>query len=127
MILAGEQSTFPKLLFIANRMKIERLIEEGLLHAGSGKADMDRIHRATSNHMHGQAMRTSAETETEDESDSRMLSEARRSSMLQEIQRQVFLNDGGHEDEDTGESEDDPLVADHGEHRKVVGTRENGS
>ncbi|KAL9094013.1 MAG: hypothetical protein Q9165_003683 [Trypethelium subeluteriae] len=29
MILAGQQSTFPKLQFIANRMKAERLIEQG--------------------------------------------------------------------------------------------------
>ena len=122
MILAGEQSTFPKLLFISNRMKIERLIEEGLLQGGSGKADMDRIHRG-SNHMHGQAMRTSAETETEDQSDSRVLSRVdRRSSLLQEIRRQsnVFLDDVGVEDEESGESEDDRMVNNHGEHRKVV-------
>lgn len=34
MIRAGQRSAFPKLLFIENRMKIERLIEGGLLLAG---------------------------------------------------------------------------------------------
>jgi predicted acylesterase/phospholipase RssA len=42
MLQVGQQSTFPKLLFIANRMKIERLVEEGLLlgMAGSRKGSM---------------------------------------------------------------------------------------
>ena len=30
MIRVGQQATFPRLLFLANRMKVERLIEEGL-------------------------------------------------------------------------------------------------
>ena len=30
MMLAGQRSTWPKLLFIQNRMKIEKLIDEGL-------------------------------------------------------------------------------------------------
>ena len=30
MIRVGQQATFPKLLFLENRLKIERLIEEGL-------------------------------------------------------------------------------------------------
>ncbi|KAA6415379.1 MAG: Patatin-like serine [Lasallia pustulata] len=39
MLQAGQQSTFPKLLFIANRMKIERLIEEGVVMGqGDGAA-----------------------------------------------------------------------------------------
>ena len=55
MLLIGQQSTFPKLLFIENRMKIERLIEEGLLLGGSGKADMEGMATRDrgSMHMHG--------------------------------------------------------------------------
>ena len=36
MIRVGERSAFPRLLFIRNRMKIERLIEEGLALGGQG-------------------------------------------------------------------------------------------
>ena len=37
MIRVGEKSAFPRLLFIRNRMKIERLIEEGLLLGKEGR------------------------------------------------------------------------------------------
>lgn len=36
MIRVGQQATFPKLLFLENRMKVERLIEEGLQSSGDG-------------------------------------------------------------------------------------------
>ena len=48
MIQAGQSSTFPKLLFIANRMKIERLMEQGLLLGTTGRDSM---------HLEGQARR----------------------------------------------------------------------
>ncbi|KAI4150753.1 MAG: hypothetical protein LQ340_003916 [Diploschistes diacapsis] len=48
MIQVGQSSTFPKLLFIANRMKIERLIEQGLLLGKGGRDSM---------HLGGQARR----------------------------------------------------------------------
>ena len=49
MIQAGQSSTFPKILFITNRMKVERLVEQGLLLGGSGRESM---------HLRGQARRT---------------------------------------------------------------------
>ena len=61
MLQVGQSSTFPKLLFIANRMKIERLIEQGLLlrqHSRTGRPE--------SLHIHGQAMRTAMEESTEE-------------------------------------------------------------
>ena len=74
MLLAGQQSTFPKLLFIRNRMKIERLLDEGLLLGDAGQTDLRHIvakrrdrerrgHAAKfrdSMHLHGQALRTAS-------------------------------------------------------------------
>ena len=119
MLVAGQQSTFPKLLFIQNRMKIERLIEKGLLLGGSGKADMDGIasRDRESMHMHGQVLRSSAEPSTEDEHEdereTRLVGkEDKRASVIQEFKRQsgVFFDDF-EEGEDTGASEDDVAVA----------------
>lgn len=103
-------------------MKIERLIEKGLLLGGSGKADMDGTasRDRESMHMHGQVLRSSADpsTETEDEhdehEDERMetRSEDSRRSVIQEFKRQsgVFFDDYG-EGEDTGVSDEDLAVA----------------
>lgn len=125
MLLVGQQSTFPKLLFIANRMKVERLIEEGLLLGETGQADMKGIaaRDRESVHMHGQAMRTPVEpaTETDEGEAPRALQlEDRRSSVLQEIKRQsgVFFDDVGIDGEETGESEDESAVVDHDGHGK---------
>ena len=125
MLIAGEQSTWPKLLFIANRMKIERLIEEGLLLGGGnylGSEVKDSRGSRESMHLHGQKLRSSAEpsTETEDESETRQ-NEERRLSVLQEIKRQsgVFFDDIA-VDEETGESEMDEAVAQGNEHGKTA-------
>ncbi|CAF9903830.1 MAG: hypothetical protein GOMPHAMPRED_000568 [Gomphillus americanus] len=53
MLQVGQSSTFPKLLFIANRIKIERLIEQGLL---AGKSSYHSASR-DSMHIQGQARR----------------------------------------------------------------------
>ena len=116
MLLVGQQSAFPKLLFIENRMKIERLIEEGLLLGGSGKADMGGITTKDreSMHMHGQAMRSSAEPSTEDEEESSHLErQDRRASVIQELKRQgsVFYDDSEIDGEDTGISDEETAVA----------------
>ena len=112
MLLVGQQSTFPKLLFIENRMKIERLIEGGLLLGGSGKADREGM--ATQGregmHVHGQAMRSSGEPSTEDDDErSHLEKEDRRTSVIQELKRQgsVFYDDSEIDGEDTGMSEDE--------------------
>ena len=124
MIRVGQQSTFPKLLFIANRMKIEHLVEEGLLLGGSGKQDLDSTNERRSMHLHGQAMRTAAEpsTETEDEDHPRgMRREDRRSSVLQEIKRQsgVFFDDVAVDGEETGESDEDSVALKSNGHGKT--------
>ncbi|CAF9941142.1 hypothetical protein IMSHALPRED_002444 [Imshaugia aleurites] len=109
MLLIGQQSTFPKLLFIENRMKIERLIEEGLLLGGSGKADMEGM--ATRDR--GTAIRTSAEPTTEDEDERPLLEkEDRRAGVIQELKRQgsVFYDDSEIDGEDTSISEDETAV-----------------
>lgn len=116
MLLAGKQSTFPKLLFIENRIKIERLIEDGLLIGGSGKADMGSMasQDRDSMHMHGQAMRASAEPSIEDEHERAHLEkEHRRASVIQELQRQgsVFYDDSEVDGEGTGTSDDEAVVA----------------
>ena len=113
MIQAGQQSTFPKLLFLANRMMIEHLIEEGLLLGRQGDAYADNtIHRDDESfHLHAQEIRNGAEGSSADE---RPLSEHgnRRSSMIQEIKRQsrVFFDDydegeGGGTDTSAAEEE----------------------
>ncbi|KAL8729848.1 MAG: hypothetical protein Q9166_004489 [cf. Caloplaca sp. 2 TL-2023] len=108
MIRAGQRSTFPKLLFIENRMKIERLIEEGLLLAQNRGSSND------SPHMHGQALRKSANSaaaqwsssSTEDLPMLRM--DDRRSSVLEELRRQsgVFFDDLEGDGDETDLSDD---------------------
>ncbi|MCJ1409229.1 hypothetical protein MMC19_003307 [Ptychographa xylographoides] len=58
MLQAGQRSTFPKLLFIANRMKIERLVEQGLLVARGDE-------RPASMHLQGQEIRRRTRAEME--------------------------------------------------------------
>ena len=71
MLLAGQQSTFPKLLFVRNRMAIERLLDEGLLFGEAGQIDLkDSLVQASltkrdrrrdgSMHVHAEALRTAA-------------------------------------------------------------------
>lgn len=95
-------------------MKIERLIEKGLLLGGSGKVDVDGIasRDRESMHMHGEVLRSSAEPETEDEHEHEQEVETPRASVIQEFKRQsgVFFDDF-EEGEDTGVSEDDAAVA----------------
>ena len=118
MLLAGEQSTWPKMLFIQNRMKIERLIEKGLLLCDSTISEfrgMAPRRDHDSMHLHGQALRSSAESfpESDDDYEIHAVRKGdRRSSVLEELRRQsrVFFDDvaiqGGEETEDseTGEA-----------------------
>ena len=125
MIQVGQQSTFPKLLFIANRMKIERLVEQGLL-LGRERVHGDHeslIGDGESHHLHGQAIRSSAEEEEEEEDaedDDMSLSDSdneedmsdKRSSMMQELKRQsgVFFDDNEYGDESDASEEDSKAV-----------------
>ena len=128
MMRAGMQSAFPKLLFIQNRMKIERLIEEGLLlgrhtarKVDSKAVNGDDVADDESLHLHGHAMRLDAEEEegssTADERDGEaeadplvtkrsplqdQFRENRQSSLLTELKRQsgVFFDDPVQDGED---------------------------
>lgn len=97
-------------------MKIERLIEEGLLLGGSGKAVVEDMAPRDREGMHmlGQVMRSSAEPSTEDADErSHLNREDRRASVIQELKRQgnVFYDDSEIDGEDTSMSEDDTAVA----------------
>ena len=129
MIRAGMQSTYPKVLFVQNRMKIERLIEEGLLLGrgessskpnGDGNTSSRARHRESGDslHLHGRAMRLDANTgssadtsdgnvEQFDDSIEPLKKEDRRSSLLQELKRQsgVFFDDPVEQGEDEEGSE----------------------
>lgn len=116
MLFVGQQSTFPKLLFIENRMRIERLIEKGLSLGGPGRTEMEgtttRDGRGTS--MPDDVMISSAEPSTEDE-DERYHTEkvGRRASVIEELKRQgsVFQDESEVDGEDTGMSESETAVA----------------
>ena len=112
MLQVGQQSTFPKLLFIANRMKIERLIEQGLLLGKSGVSVEEKAARDDESlHLHGQSLRSSAEDYNETE---KLISDTdsthhRKSSVMEEIKRQsgVFFDDSEALDEEEDEEESD--------------------
>jgi predicted acylesterase/phospholipase RssA len=109
MLQAGQQSTFPKLLFIANRMKIERIIEKGLLMGQDSE-------RHTSMHLHGQELRTGGRPHEgeEDYDESAVFYDAeeppatgrRSSGVMEELKRQsgVFFDD-----EDLGDETDNSV------------------
>ncbi|KAL8842433.1 MAG: hypothetical protein Q9170_000561 [Blastenia crenularia] len=108
---AGQRSTFPKLLFIENRMKIERLIEGGLLFAGDSNLS-DRSGQVVAGpYTNGSVMRTSAASAADsssvyEPSPAQMVD--RRSSMLDELRRQsgVFFDDLDGDGDDTDVSVD---------------------
>lgn len=111
MIRAGERSTFPKLLFVENRMKVERLIEEGLLLAKAGVSSNGTTRGDDSPHMHGQALRGLADAAAESSSTENLpmlRMEDRRSSVLEELRRQsgVFFDDDDGDGDDTDLSQD---------------------
>ncbi|KAL9120511.1 MAG: hypothetical protein Q9187_002935 [Circinaria calcarea] len=124
MLQVGQQSTFPKLLFIANRIKIERLVEQGLLLGRRGSATGNGGD-ADSMHVQGQAMRGLVEEEDTDEEDERLIwSDAdgdthdsrRRLSVMEELKRQsgVFFDDLAGEGDGTDGSEEDTKAVDDG-------------
>ena len=108
MIFAGRQSTWPKLLFIKNRMKIERLIDEGLLLA----SDRPSSQRARPSTIPSNINVDSSTNQANGDRKYFPHSEQRRASVLSEIKRQsrIFFDDPTTEGEDTGESDLEELV-----------------
>lgn len=106
MLHVGQHSTFPKLLFIANRMKIERLIDEGLIlsrqdqqpstNTTTPRRDDDR--RDLSEHNTGHKVESSSMDEPQ-----APRPPLRRPSAIEEFQRQsgVFFDDAEADGEDT--------------------------
>lgn len=109
MLQVGQQSTFPKLMFIANRMKIERLIEQGLLLGERGKLKDERtaMRDEESLHLREQAMRNHANTSSAEEQT--LKAPYRRSSAIEELKRQsgVFFDDPEANEEETDRSDGD--------------------
>lgn len=102
-------------------MKIERLIEKGLLLGDSDTVNSKGIAPSRirdSMHLHGQVMRSSAEHFTESDDEYEILAvrkEDRRSSVLEELRRQsrVFFDDAAIPgDEETADSETGEAVID---------------
>lgn len=121
MIQAGQQSTFPKLLFLANRMKIERLIEEGLLLGKEGKKTQEgaTLRDDESLHLHGQELRNDVDSSSAEELPLLRHESRRSSSMMQELKRQsgVFFDDVEAEGDETDTSAVDD---DDGHHLELV-------
>ncbi len=137
MIRVGQQSTFPRLMFIANRTKIERMIEEGLSASPersrvlseqdlrklviSARAHGETVPAYLTNPGDGWSSQPSADSRRdENEShDPSVESVKRRSSMLEELSRQsrVFYDDL--DGEDTDASEEDGLSSGEKEPTKV--------
>lgn len=104
MIFVGQQATWPKILFVQNRMTTERLIEDGL-HLGDREQTglgQDRRNNGDDGHL-------SQNSKLVDRSDlnGAGLVKRRRSSIMEEVKRQagIFFDDPGAEGEITGESE----------------------
>ena len=109
MILAGQQSTWPKLLFIENRMKVERLIEEGLK---LGKPPDPATNRSPEDDLLGTTKKSLSQKSHNGPVDvARPVS--RRSSVLAELKRQseIFFDDPIVEGDDTGDSEVEEAIA----------------
>lgn len=116
MLQVGQQSTFPKLLFIANRMKIERLIEKGLLLGERGEPDDEGMTMRDDKGLQlgEQAMRNHADTSSAEEQ-LNAGAPNRRSSAIEELKRQsgVFFDDPEADGEETDRSDGDSSAVDY--------------
>ena len=127
MLQVGQQSAFGKLLFIANRMKIERLIEKGLrLDSGLGSSSYGRDsmhigHTRRPSLLEEEEAEEAAVSSDEDETEMGFLtprsytSEGRRASgVMEELKRQsgVFFDDSFEEGTDGSGTDGDEVVED---------------
>lgn len=119
MLIAGQQSTFPKMLFIENRMKIERLIEKELLLSQRMQSDETKATTRIdeSPHLRGQTVPNDEDSSSTDE---RLLmgNLIRRSSIIEELKRQsgVFFVDVEGDEEDSDGSGQELSGADNTRH-----------
>ncbi|KAI1952077.1 hypothetical protein LOZ12_004027 [Ophidiomyces ophidiicola] len=121
MLSEGQQSAFPKIKFIHNRMKLERVIAEGLMKdpewaGGSRRKHIpvrslnDRI-SSTETYVDGSSVDLLADLQGKEGSDSagRRPAGKRRNSVMEELRRQyaVFFDDT----DDTALSEDEHILS----------------
>lgn len=119
MLKVGQQSTFPKILFIENRMKIERLIEEGLL-LGRQSDDTEKAIRLDKiPYLHGQTGVDDVESSSTDEQPL-IGNLIRRPSIIEELKRQsgVFFDNVEGDAEDSDGSDQESSVAHNARHSK---------
>ena len=135
MIRVGQLSAFPKMVFVGNRIKLERVVEQGLLLGGGGMGKEAKDRRSM--HLRGEMMRsvsgigedesTSEDGENDglgDNEEGRELLETslgrRRSGLMEELKRQsqVFFDDDDIEEE-VAMSEEDSGAVEEGEGTKV--------
>lgn len=99
MLSAGQRSCWPKIRFIANRMKVERVITEGLRRVAPQQAHQppptysEKQQNGEARLRSGKKWRIEVrDPENEDKLEDRGLSQARRhSSMLEELTRQASV------------------------------------
>ena len=121
MLKVGQQSTFPKILFIENRMKIERLIEEGLLLGRRMQSDDTEkaIRLDEFPYLHGQTVLNDVDSSSTDEQPL-IGNLIRRSSIIEELKRQsgVFFDNVEGDAEDSDGSDQESSVAYNARHSK---------
>lgn len=112
MLSDGQSSTWPKLLFIENRLKIERLIERGLIKGDSnegsiGNATGDDPELASRYDNPTCTARPSSALSITEKHHS--WSRKKHSSLLEELRRQsaVFFDDKVGDGDEIGESDED--------------------
>ncbi|KAL6715685.1 hypothetical protein ACLMJK_006646 [Lecanora helva] len=100
MLVNGQQATFPKLLFIENRLKIENLIEDFLAQEEPGKIG----------HTDYSPDRSAPTSDGDEKVAPRYV--GRRPSVIEEIRRQsgVFFDDSEMDGEESGISEEEEIV-----------------
>lgn len=130
MLCAGEKSCWPKVRFIANRMKVERVITEGLrrVKAQQESAYTDERLTYAAEQQNGEArLRSGKRLRNQSSADdgeklNRTLSQNRRSStMLEELSRQasVLWDDELPTDAEDAHTTDDDDEA-HDSHEEVL-------
>ena len=116
MIKAGERSCWPKVRFIANRMKVENVIIEGLRRSrpakdGAQTPSLIYEQQQRESELHDVPPRDHDDASTDDELHPPLPGIRRQSSVLEELTRQASVlwqeEDGAHTDGEEGVTTDD--------------------
>ena len=120
MLIMGQRSCWPRLRFISNRMKVERVILEGLRKGGpieEGSRVPNPVYEQQAQEALLRARKRSGKDENASTSDDEHLSAPRspgrrQSTIIEELTRQASVLWNGH---DTTEGDDDPMTTDEDE------------